>query len=82
MSDKVMVRSSVQSWARTANIIGPWGDEVMSGITRSWDLVTAIAIAWQAVLGSVVWVLGGYTWSRDMVWVVWAGCWSTWVPTT
>jgi hypothetical protein len=54
----------------------------MSSVTRCWDLISALSIAWLPVLGTIVWVLITDPWSGNVDEVVGASCWSTWVGTT
>jgi hypothetical protein len=83
-SKEVVVGSSVQSWARTTNVIGSWSDELMSGVTRGRDKVSSLSVTLFTILGTVVWVLIGDTrcWYVVLGRVVWASQRSTWVCTT
>lgn len=60
VSKEVVVGSNVQAGARSTDVPGVvWGAELMSSVTRRWDEVTSSLIALSAVLGIVVWELGG-----------------------
>ena len=72
VSKEVVVGSSIQSWTRATDIVGTWCNELMGGVSWSWDLVAAFTHTLGTVLGTVVWVFSGDPWCWDVIWVVWA----------
>ena len=62
-----VVRSSVETWARTADIFRCRGDELVCIVTRGGNLVTTNPPAWSTVECVIVWVLGIVGYSRNVV---------------
>lgn len=76
-----MVRGSIQTRARTSNVVGAGCLVLMCCITVGWDLVATLAIACVATIGAIVWELIAVRGSTWMVWVEWT-CQTTWLLTS
>lgn len=77
--EEAVVGGGVETGARSADVVGAWRDEAVGVIAGSGDLVTALAFAGQAVLSSVVGVLGVVWHGGLMVCVEWASRSTTWL---
>ena len=68
-----MVCSGVQSWARTSDIVGPWGHKIMGSVPGRRYLVITFSGAGKAVIRACVWVIWVERRSGHVNGVEWAG---------